>query len=426
MLLKNFSHQNARRVVTPGMSRSTVVKTALFAVVLAVPLTIYFAPETAAFIYNVVAALAPLWLPALLAYLAWPLWLNFIRSQFISNIQYATIELKPGVETPPTARTMELVFYSLYYRTDISRMQAFVFGSVRVPWSLEIYAHKGAVRFFIHVPSAHLPAIEARIRGEYHDIDIAFVRDYSREINFSPFSMRLAMREYTLAKPDPYPLKTYAEYEAEQPRRDVFNETVEELASVGEKEHLFVSFIIRPHQRERFNPFHEPEDTLHSAANEEIKKLVGLQGEMHTLPVSTKKIVHAIESALQKPSFDCGVRALYMAEKDTFDESRNQKLSNLLDRFNDEDLNSFTAYDPYEKMSWFQTFLFETIPVFGEEYLLQLYRRRAFFAPPYYGRAFVLNTEELATVFHIPHVGRGSALAHLRGAKLNPPDNLPV
>ncbi len=408
------------------MLRRILVRVSLVTAVIAVPLTIYLAPSAAGTIYEVIAALAPLWLPVALAALAVPLWLTFVQSQFMASIPYSVIELKPGPETPRSAHAMELVFYALYHRTDITRAAAFFFGQLRVPWSFEVYAHAGAVRFFVYLPTAHRASVEARIRAEYRDIDIDQVRDYAREVHFDPFSMHLEVAEFTLAKADPYPLRTYVAHENEKEHRDVFKEVLESLSDIGDNEHFFVSWVMRPHQRERPSIFATATDTLHDDAQVEIRKIVGSHGDTSTLNPGAKAVVAAIEAALQKPSFDCGVRVLYLADKDHFDEVRASSLSTFFAPYGDQDLNSFEAYDPRSRMGFIMRELSAAIPAFAKEYLFQLYRRRAFFAPPYFGKAFVLNTEELATVFHLPHFTRGSALGRMRGVTLEPPDNLPL
>ncbi len=408
------------------MSRRRLIEWLIIAALLAVPILIYFTPATVAGLYHFLAFLAPLWLPAGLFAIAWPLWLNVIRSRFVDSIPYVMLELKPGDETPPTAKAMELVFYSLYHRTDVSRMDGYLRGKIRSSWAFEVYAHNGKVRFFAHVPESYRVALEGRIRAEYHDIDIHEVRDYSREVHFDPLSMRLSAREYTLSKPDPCPLKTYVAYEELREKRDVFGEIVEGLANTGADEHVFLSVIMRPHQRERQNFFENPRDTLHEAAHDEIKKLVGSKGEMTGLSAATKGTVSAIEAALKKPSFDCGIRALYIADRAHFDESYEEKMSHLLDPLNDTELNGFIAYDPNHRPGFVLSEIFGAVPLLASSHLLNLYRRRAFFAPPYYGKAFVLNTEELATLFHLPHASRGSALARMRGLTLEPPENLPI
>ena len=394
--------------------------------VLAVPLAIYLFPGAVAFLLGVIGALAPIWLPTVLILIGWPLWLTFARSQFVMSVPYSTIELKPGPETPRSARPMELVFYSLYHRTDVSPVSEYLLGHVRVPWSFEVVAHNNSVRFFVHLPTAHRSAVESRIRSEYRDIDIDQVRDYSREIAFDPYTMQLSMCEYTLEKPDPYPLKTYVAEEGQKNNPDTFNELMEELAGTGEKEYMYLSFIVRPHQRERKDIFSNATDSLHVDAHEEITHILGAAGELHAVSEEKKKTIAAIESALKKPSFDCGVRALYMAKREQFKPDSEERLAHLLDRFGDNELNSFISYDPKSKIGWPLSEIFTAVPALLNLYLLQLYRRRAFFAPPYYGKAFILNTEELATLFHIPHFARGSSLSNLRGVRLEPPANLPV
>ncbi len=395
------------------------------ALLVGILLTIYFAPEAAAFVYETIAFFAPIWLPLLLAYLAWPLWLTFVRSRYVSQVPYTTIELKPGSETPKTARPMELVFYSLYHRSEVTKRD-FLLGRVRLPWSFEIYAHAGGVRFFVHLPSEHRTAVEGRIRSEYHDIEMDEVRDYSREIPFHASHMRVAIREYALTKADPYPLKTYESREAEREQKDPFVDMLEELAMVGKEEHVLISYIVRSHQRERRSYFEDPRDSLHDDAYHVIADIVGIKGDVHTIPPPQQAVVVAIENSLKKPSFDCGIRALYVAEKKAFDWSYEQKLDALFSRFNDETLNSFTAYDPAERTGLLASEMFAVSGRVKAAHFMRLFRRRAFFAPPYEGKPFVLNTEELATVFHMPHSGRGSVLAHRASVKLEPPENLPV
>lgn len=402
--------------------------------VVAVPLAtivlIYLAPSVAAFLYSIIAGLAPLWLPVLLAAILWPVWLTTIRSWYVSKIKYITLELKPGDNTPKTARPMELIFYSLYYRTEITRTSALLKGAVRVPWSFDVCATNGTVRFFIHIPEHHRPAVEGRIRTEYRDIDIDEARDYSRELAFNPFESRLEMREFILEKSDAFPLRTYVSHEHGKDRRDVFGELLENVASYKEHEHLWISLLVRPHQRDwkpGFWGFLEvPRDSLHDDAYEEIHKILGSSGDIRNLPQTQQELVLGIENALKKPSFDCGLRAIYIAHRNVFDESRVQELEHLFDGFGDPVLNNYRAYDPREQISWPLSDVFAALPSLDMEYFLKLYRRRAFFAPPYYGKTFILNTEELATMYHMPKVGRASALNRSSGTRLAPPENLPI
>lgn len=393
-------------------------------------LLIYFAPYVAAFLYTVLAALAPLWLPVLLLVALWPLWLRTVRSLYVSRIRYVTLELKPGAQTPRSAHPMELILYSLYFRTDVSRASALWRGVVRVPWSFDVVATNGSVRFFVHVPEKHRPAVEGRIRAEYRDIDIDEVTDYAREIPFSPFEWRLVMREYALEKSDAYPIRTYVADEHGKTRRDTFLELVEELSGLGPEEHIWISYLIRPHQRDwspGFWGFLEvPRDTLHEDASRAIAAIIGPSGDMRKLPHSQQELIERIEHALSKPSFDTGIRAMYIARRNAFDDRRASTLDTLFDTFDDPVLNGIAPYDPRERVPWPLSDVFRAVPILDMEYFLSLYRRRAFFAPPYYGAPSIFNTEELATLFHLPRAGKTSSLSRAGGSLLTPPDNLPL
>ncbi len=406
--------------------RRIALRIFLFVLVFAVPFFIWLAPSAVAWVISAIVFLAPVWLPIILTLIAIPLWIRFVRSYYLSSVPFSVIELKPGPETPASARAMELALYALYHRNEVSRSAAFFQGVTRMSWSFEIYAHAGGLRFFIHLPTAHRAAVEARIRAEYRDVDIDLVRDYSREIPFDPLTMTTLVREYVLQKADPYPIKTYVSYEGEKGKTDAFNELLESLVGLGDGEHILLSFIVRPHQRERASFFGELEDSLHHVAQNEIGKLVGSRGDMRGLSPAVQKTVKAIEDSLKKPTFDCGVRALYVANNDQFKEERGPFLDSLLDPFNDDNLNGFRAYDPKENAPWPLSDVFAVAPIFSMSYFVNVFRRRSFFAPPYYGKPFILNTEELATVFHLPHAVRGSVLAGMHGTRLDPPENLPV
>ena len=407
------------------MSRRFAYGAGIAAVLVLIIFTIYWSPAAAQVVYEIIVFLSPLWLPALLFFLAWPLWLIFARSYYAYGIPYATLELKPGPETPRTAKPMELIFYSLYHRTDVSR-KAFLLGQVRMPWSFEAYVHNGATRFFVHAPERHVAAISSRIRAEYRDIEIETVPDYAREVPFSPFQMHASMREYTLAKPDPYPLVTYEQYEKDTAHHDPFITLLEKLSSAGQQEHVLISLIVRPHQRDRTRYFEEPRDTLHEDAHRVIAGILGSGGNIQKLPAAQQDVVRAIEEALKKPSFDCGLRALYVADGAAYRKEMDDTLGNLFNGFNDASLNGFRAYDPRENIHSLAHEFLAISPFFASEYLVRLFRRRAFFAPPYIGKPFILNTEELATVFHLPQTGHGGVASHVTGVKLEPPENLPT
>lgn len=408
------------------MDVRVALRVLLLSLLLLIPLGVYFVPNATAAFFGFWWFLAPLWLPVVLAAVFIPLWITYIRSHYVSSVPYILLELKPGEQTPKTARAMEVFFYSLHQRTTFTRAEELLGGMVRLPWSFEIAATKGTVRFFVYIPRSHRASFEVRLRSEFKDIDIDEPRDYTRELHFDPMSSKLTIREFALQKPDPYPIRTYEAYEGKKDSTDPFSQLLQTLVEIPEQQYVFISLIIRPHQRERKRFWEREVDALHSDASAEIGKIIGVAGDPRQLPKTEQDTIAAIEAALKKPSFDCGLRVLYTAPRSHYDETRGQTLDSLFDAFADPTLNAFTVYDPKKNITWPLSDIFSAVPWLYELHALNLFRRRAYFFPPYYGKPFVLNSAELATLFHLPPVSRSSPLARSRGARLEPPDNLPV
>ena len=111
------------------------------------------------------------------------------------------------------------------------------------------------------------------------------------------------------------------------------------------------------------------------------------------------------EKKSQKLGYEVKIRLAYLGESQTNAKLRMQALVGTFKQFNSTNLNGFKA----------------TKSAFGKEFLNK-YRRRAF-----YGEGFVLNIEELASVFHLPHTNVETPNIVWASAKTaEPPSKLPV
>ena len=62
-----------------------------------------------------------------------------------------------------------------------------------------------------------------------------------------------------------------------------------------------------------------------------------------------------------------------------------------------------------------------------KQYMLDAYKRRMYFYKPYKKHAFVLNTEELATIYHFPGGVSGTpTFTRIDSRKAEAPANLPT
>ena len=134
----------------------------------------------------------------------------------------------------------------------------------------------------------------------------------------------------------------------------------------------------------------------------------------------------AIERSIGKLGFDCGIRAIYLAKKDVFDGTNIAGLFGTVKQYNTNDLNGFkpTKYTDFD-YPW-QDYKKYRLSIMKWK-MFDAYRRRAWFFPPYERKPFVLNTEELATIYHFPgRVAETPTFERVESKKSEPPKNLPT
>ena len=117
-----------------------------------------------------------------------------------------------------------------------------------------------------------------------------------------------------------------------------------------------------------------------------------------------------------------GIRAFYIATKDSFHIMSIFQLISILKEYSASDLNGFkpirsTSVDFFKKLREPRK----------KALMLDAYRRRSYFYMPYTRPSFVLNSEELATIYHFPgRVSETPTFDRIEAKKREPPTNLPL
>jgi hypothetical protein len=146
-----------------------------------------------------------------------------------------------------------------------------------------------------------------------------------------------------------------------------------------------------------------------------------------TLSPGEQEELKAIERSVTKLGYDCGMRAIYMADQPNFNASCIYSLIYFFKPFWSNKLNRFVGtrwgmkYDypwqDFKDMRWDR----------DRRRLLDAYKRRSYFHEPYKTLHFVMNTEELATIYHFPgQVAQTPTLGKIQSTKAEAPPNLPV
>jgi hypothetical protein len=175
-------------------------------------------------------------------------------------------------------------------------------------------------------------------------------------------------------------------------------------------------------------------------AKEEIKKIQektkgekGEDGKPGPARRSTKgedDVIYALERSISKLGFDVGIRAIYTAPKDIFVSGNVAGIIGGLRNYNSNNLNGFRP-QPYPEGEY-ELFPFIKRPARTinkeKRKILDAYKHRAYFYNEFKRPTFVLNTEELATIYHFPAGGleTSPSFARIGSKKSEAPSNLPV
>jgi len=382
----------------------------------------------------------------------WILWHRYIRMHNTFTDDWALIEIMLPKEIFRSPQSMEVIFGAFNQTYAGNWWRKIAEGTLRTWFSLEMVSLGGRVHFYIRTLRIFKHLVESQIYAQYGDVEIREVEDYVPLIQYGrDSSWDLWGAQEKLMKEDPYPIKTYIDYGLdnmslkEEMKTDPLTPTIEFLSSLGPSEIACIQILVQA-AKERFHAtslFGKKRNWRDEGA-ELIKKLMDKKGEkigkgkdgeikielgQLKLSPGEQDVVKAIERSVSKIGFDCGVRLLYAAPKTNFSLASSLALRNLLTQYNTLNLNGFGhAFttgpdDPIRgwlginarKEKWLKY------------YILESYRLRSYFYPPYQYTPFVLNTEELATIFHFPGgVITTGGLPRIESKKAEAPPNLPI
>lgn len=394
-------------------------------------------------LFSVFANTAVYWSPVVLGWLALNLWLRYARLRWIAAIDWVLLEVKLPRDINKTPLAMEVVLNAMYQTSSGKWFDQFFKGRVKNWFSLEMVSIGGEVHFFIRTNKIYKDVVEASIYAQYPDVEIYEVPDYVRYVDYRGKEGEWGLwgTEFVLSKEDAYPIKTYVDFGLdkegvkEEQKTDPITSTIEFLGSLGKDEQVWIQILIQPTGKRFKKPGkwfgkRDWKDEGKDLIEDIIKKAKKRSGGGENAPVMLTKIeenmITAIERNISKLGFDCGIRGLYLAKGDAFNAANIFSLLGAFRQYNSNELNSFkpahvTSFDyPWQD--------FKDIRVTKlKKRIFDAYKKRSYFYLPYRHKPFVLNTEELATIYHFPGgVAETPTFGRVMSKKSEPPVNLPV
>lgn len=258
--------------------------------------------------------------------------------------------------------------------------------------SFEIVARPEDIRFYVAVPKKLTDLVEKQIHGAYPGADIREVDEYSI---FSEKG-KVAFAALCLASADYQPLRVY---------RDLPTDPLSSLTSVLAKmrpgEGAAVQILIQP-----------AADKWRGTGRSYISKTKKNEANPDKANFSVDpKTLEAIEQKVSKPGFNAVIRCVVSSDNE---ESAKMHLDNLLTSFSQfsSDHNHFTKVKMPLKQLFMIDFIYRYFPIMNV---------------PLFRQFSILNSDELATVFHLPNKSVETAHIYWLNAKRAPaPSQIPM
>lgn len=387
----------------------------------------------------------PLWGPALFGMIFYKTWLAYVRRYNIRNEDHVLLEVTLPKEQTKAPEAMELVLHA-FHQTSVPGkfIGKFWDGNVQSWFSLELVSIEGDIHLFIWTPKFFRDIIEFNIYAQYPDIEITEVPDYTDFIKFDTDTFELWGTEFELTKEDAYPIKTYIDYDftggkEEESQVDPMTPIIEFLGSAKQGEQIWIQILVQAHnEKKKPGAFFgttswqkEGEELINELMSRREDKFPKLDEDgtplAATLHEGEQDTIKAVERNISKPGFDCGIRGLYIAEKEHF---RVVNIPGLIGSFKQFNAKGGNGFKPARGMIQFD-FPWEDYKDRRKNTvrrkLFDAYRRRSFFHSPYKRSPSVLSAEELATLFHFPgQVAQTPTFKRVESKKSQPPSDLPT
>jgi len=414
-------------------------------------------------VYKVILGFWWVWLPIALFFVLRWVWLTYIHTKFLEGLTWTMLELKFPREAVKSPKAMEQFFTGLHAtEKKIKFKDKYLKGEIPAWFSVEIVGKGGMIHIFIRTQAKFRNLIESSLFSQYPEAEIREVEDYIGEMPSEIPSQDYDMwgTELLLTQPDAYPIRTYPfffqEKEGEE-RTDPLAGLFEFLISLSSKEYAWIQILISPTNDDWKK---EAEKLVAKILGKEvktsksgsliIKETVGwidafwkgvmdfftgpteqkeekkeMKDVVAYLSPGQKDAALAIEANIAKFGFKTIIRYMYWGHTEAFNKDKVSAFGGFFKQFSTQNLNGFK---PNKKFTPGPGKIFKkSKEIKRKKFFIGMYKRRFFPFAKFKARGFVFNTEELATVFHVPtKFVKVSKMPTVEAKKGGPPTALPI
>ncbi|EKE16246.1 MAG: hypothetical protein ACD_11C00024G0014 [uncultured bacterium] len=383
------------------------------------------------------------------------IWMNYIIDGYFGTINTVMLEIIVPKNVEKSPKVMEALYIGMQgAEKTYNVLEQFTDGAVPARFSMEIVGSGGDVHFYIRTPKNFRDLVEAHLYAQYPDAVVVEVPDYVDSVPklIPNEKWDLWGTDFEFLKNDAYPIRTYRYFEEDITGKmiDPLSGLIEVMSKLPPGQNIWLQIGAYPLSpswsdkegkklAEKLKGKEKKEEGLFEGMINDFKEVFSNLGKAPFGPVEfekkekkeeqplefrlspgEKEVLKVVEENLGKMQFKVKIRFILVGRKENFDKSMVSAFVGGLKQFND---NNFNSLKP-DNTSKTYSFLMLKSPrlKYRQRKILRRYRDRSFD-----GAQVVLNTEELATLFHIPDMSVvAPSVSRVEAKRGGAPFNLPV
>lgn len=389
-------------------------------------------------------------------------WLDYKQEEYHHHLHFVLLEVTVPQNVIQTPKGMDNFFTNLAgSRSSITWREHWLLGKEQAPFSFEICSHEGSVHFYIRCTDKLRDLVEADLYAQYPEAQITEAEDYVNNIphHYPDNEWECFGAEFALSKPQYFPIRTYEDFEHQGEKEGRFKDPMlsilELMGKMRAGENFWIQIMIRmPDSQdwtkaglEYVGKIMGKEEKHHKTMMQEFTGMVsGMPGEvarqlvgggaaagaekpskddfrMFKLTPSDKTQIEGVTDKISKIGWQTKIRVVYSAKKTTFRKGMMAAgMKGMMLPYANSVLNQFGMHnasipkDDYFWMEWQYA---------GKQSKLsKRYAKRALGAG---ATLYILNTEELATLWHFPAADARTPVLTSQGSRRSEaPSSLPM
>lgn len=325
-------------------------------------------------------------------------------------------------------------------------------------FSLEVISIEGYIQFLIRTEEKFRDLVEAAIYAQYPEAEIVEVEDYTGSVpeKFPNDTHDMWAADFVLTEGDAFPIRTYREFEHQISKdtilKDPMGAFLESFTRLGPGEQMWFQILIEPtssawkekailkikeiigetvtSKKRAVDVLTDTPLKLLESVGDQVfsressagkKEIAGPLNKLQYLTPGQTKLVEAMEKKISKIGFNTKIRAVYVARKEVFKRERGVNL--LIGSMSQFNVLNSNAFRPTSSTD-FSYFFKKQKSATHKNLLMTAYKKRKLKVG---AKPFVMNIEELATVWHFPmsHI-KTPSVQKSAGKQIEPPAGLPV